>query len=335
MTDAPARRLKTYSLLPTGRRIPSEYELVSSRLHYHYPHNFELSNENPVSQWYFEHRESSLFQAADWEEFADPRRTTYRAYNELQDAKETVVDGLLREIDVTGYDDALDSEWLAFLHHWYGPLRFPVHGLEMLSAYVAQMAPASRITNCGAFQAADEMRRLQRIAYRSVQLHTHRGSGDPSEHRAFWEDAKPFQPLRELIEKALIAYDWGESFTALNLVIKPHVDRVINEELAGALAAANGDTILREVHFSLNEDARWHRDWSMALTASAIADTPANADQLRTWAEKWRPLAVNAVEALVSVVADAPVPLDSGTVHKAVIAGAEDDLARALAVAVT
>ena len=108
--------------------------------------------------------------ARDWEVFADPRRTTYRAYNTLQDAREDVVDGLLGEIDETGYDDDLADDWVAFLDRWYAPLRFPTHGLQMLAAYIAQMAPASRITNCASFQAGDELRRQQRIAYRTVQL---------------------------------------------------------------------------------------------------------------------------------------------------------------------
>ena len=102
--------------------------------------------------------------------FADPRRTTYRSYTELQDKKEDVIDGLLRQVDDDGYDDELSDAWVDFVDRWYAPLRFPAHGLQMLAAYVAQMAPASRVTNCAAFQAADELRRLQRVTYRTAQL---------------------------------------------------------------------------------------------------------------------------------------------------------------------
>ena len=240
--------------------------------------------------WYYRHREGSRLQADDWEAFADPRRTTYRGYNELQDRKEDVIDGLLREIDDTGYDDVLSEDWVAFLDRWYAPLRFPAHGLQMLAAYVAQLAPASRITNCAAFQSADEMRRLQRIAYRTVQLSAHRPEVEPSSHRQTWEDAAEFQPLRELIERALVTYDWGESFVVTNAVIKPHVDRLVNEEIAGTLAAANGDPILQSIHFSLDEDARWHREWSAALVRVAITDTPANADIIAEWIDELAPV---------------------------------------------
>ncbi len=153
------------------QEVPLEYELVTvlistttTRM------RFELLRPpTPVVAWYYRYREGSPLRAreAGWEQFADPRRTTYRGYVQLQDAREDVIDGLLREAAETRrHNDA----WLSFLDRWYAPLRFPVHGLQMLAAYVAQMAPASRITNCATFQAGDEMRRLQRIAYRTVQL---------------------------------------------------------------------------------------------------------------------------------------------------------------------
>lgn len=139
----PPRR-KTYRRLTTRRRIPPVYELVSSDLHYNHPMKFELPATNPVVAWYQRYREGSALRAVDWERFADPRGTTYHGYTQLQDAREDVVDGLIREIDATGYDAQLDQEWVRFLDRWYAPLRFPVHGLQMLAAYVAQMAPVAR-----------------------------------------------------------------------------------------------------------------------------------------------------------------------------------------------
>src|ERR1700760_4041640 len=303
---------KTYTRLAAGRRIPLEYELVSTDLHYNHPMRFELSDANPVVAWYYRYREGSPLQAHNWEQFSDPRRTTYRAYTQLQDGREDVVDGLLREIDDTGYDRDLDGEWVRFLDRGYAPLRFPVHGLQMLAAYVAQVAPASRITNCAAFQGADEMRRVQRIAYRTAQV-----NGFPVDaatlrrQQTAWEDAPALQPLRELTERALITYDWDEAFTLTNVVIKPRIDRLVNQEIAGSLATANGDPILTSIHFSLDEDARWHRAWTAALVRHLIVDTPANAEVVSGWIEKWSPLASRALEALAGIVAEAPVPLDA------------------------
>jgi toluene monooxygenase system protein E len=295
---------KAYSRLAAGRRVPLEYELVSTDLHYNYPMRFELPAANPVVAWYYRYREGSPLRARDWEQFADPGRTTYHGYVQSRDAREDVVDGLLREAAETR---RLNDAWLSFLDRWYAPLRFPVHGLQMLAAYVGQMAPASRITNCAAFQSADELRRVQRIAYRTVQL----GCTGAAAQRAAWEDAEAFQPLRELLERALTVYDWGEAFTVTNLVIKPRIDRLVNEEIAGALATANDDSILTSIHFSLDEDARWHRAWSAALVRHLLDDTQANTEVIGGWIQKWTPLASRAVDALAGILGEAPVPLDA------------------------
>jgi toluene monooxygenase system protein E len=327
MTTPPRRPpgRKTYTRLAAGRRVPLEYELVSTDLHYNHPMKFELPAANPVVAWYYRYREGSALQARDWDQFSDPRRTTYRGYTQLQDGREDVVDGLLREVDDTAYDRNLRGEWVNFLDRWYSPLRFPGHGLQMLAAYVAQMAPASRVTNCAAFQAADELRRVQRIAYRTVQL-----SGAPFEdeagrrQQAAWEDAAAFQPLRELIERALVAYDWGEAFTVTNLVIKPRFDRLVNQEIAGALGTANGDPILTSIHFSLDEDARWHRAWTAALVRHLVDDTPGNAEVVSGWIDKWSPLAARALDALAGSMAEAPVPMDVS----AAVSRITDDVSR-------
>lgn len=311
--------------------MPTEYELVSSDLHYNYPYNFELGSGNPVVEWVHRHREGSRLQAGDWGTFADPRATTYRSYTELQDDKETVVDGLLREIDETGYDERLPDDWVRFLHRWYAPLRYPAHGLAMLAAYVGQMAPDSRITNCASFQAADAMRGVQRIAYRTAQLGAHRSGVDTEEHRAFWEDSDALQPLRELVERALVAYDWGEALVALNVVVKPRLDRLVNRELFGDLAHLNGDPVLRDIHFSLDEDAMWHRDWTEALLSFAVRDTPHNAGVVGEWVDAWTPLATEAVKRLAGVADLAPIALEPGAMSQRVNDAAEADVSRMLA----
>ena len=88
----------------------------------------------------------------------------------LQQAKETHVDGLLRSIEDSDYDSKLDPAWVDTLERLLPPLRYLYHGLQMLAAYVGQMAPSGRITIAAALQAADEMRRVHRIAYRMAML---------------------------------------------------------------------------------------------------------------------------------------------------------------------
>src|SRR4029077_11330578 len=116
------------------------------------------------------------------------------------------------------------------------------------------------------FQAADELRRIQWVAYRAKALSlTHDAElASTADARQCWEEDPVWQPLREAVEKMLIAYDWGEAFAALNLTIKPVFDAVFNVVLA-ELARGHGDTLLALMVDDFELDSERSRDWSTAL----------------------------------------------------------------------
>lgn len=284
---------RTYWHLEGLKRKPSEYEIVSTALLYYPGRGFEV--ESPVAEWYRKYQQGSALAIAEPDRFHDPRETTYPKYSAIQRDKEVYVDGLLESIETTGYDRGLSPAWVRTLSRALPPLRFPVHGLQMISSYVGQMAPGSRITMASMFQAADEMRRIQRIAYRMRQLEeTHAQFGHDS--RSLWQQDPLWQPLRELVERLLATYDWGEAFAALNLVLKPMIDDLFLVHLSD-LGARAGDLMLGRILHSLYEDARWHREWSAALTRVALEARPENSDVLRGWIRRWHPPALRAVAA--------------------------------------
>jgi toluene monooxygenase system protein E len=300
--------LKTYSHLPAGRR-PTEYEILSSRLHHHVERGFEV--RVPVADWYERYQHGSRWQAPDWEVFADPRETTYAAYTSLQRGKEAFVDGLLATIDTSTYDRDLAPEARALIERAVLPLRFVFHGLQMVSAYVGQMAPSGRITIAALFQGADEMRRIHRLAYRMAQLRT----VEPmlgEDGRARFERDACWQPLRRLLEELLVTWDWAEAFVALNVCIKPVLDELFMVEV-GSLARAGGDFALGQVLGSLDEDCQWHRRWTAALVRVALAARPQNGDAYRAWVGAWLPRAQEAARALAPLLgppADADAALE-------------------------
>src|SRR6202035_549115 len=53
---------KTYTRLAAGRRIPPEYELLSTDLHYNYPRRVELTADLSIVDWYYRHREGGTTQ---------------------------------------------------------------------------------------------------------------------------------------------------------------------------------------------------------------------------------------------------------------------------------
>ena len=282
---------KTYWHLAGLGRKPTAYDIATSRLQY-WDRGFEVNT--PLAGWYEQFQKGSELHCSDWEQWSDPRRTTYMTYTSLQHARETFVDGLL---DSTSgeYDRGLSHEWISLLDRFVAPLRYPVHGLQMLAAYIGQLSPSGRITVAAAFQTADEMRRVQRLAYRLRQLQmTYRDIGCAA--RQIWQEDPVWQPLREVIERLLVTWDWGEAFIALQLVLKPAFDEVFMTQF-GRLAHAAGDEVLERLFFSLNEDCLWHRDWSQSLVLTAVRNTPASQTAVERWINQWEPLVRTAMEA--------------------------------------
>ncbi|HKV95685.1 MAG TPA: MmoB/DmpM family protein [Candidatus Angelobacter sp.] len=287
-----AQKRTYWHLSELGRR-PTDYDIATSRLHYWTARGFEV--KVPVTDWYERYQRGSELRCADWEAWSDPRQTTYTAYTTMQRTREAFVNGLLDSIS-DDYDRGLSPQWVALLDRVLAPLRYPGHGLQMVAAYIGSMAPTARITIAATFQAADEMRRVQRLAYRMRQLQvTHPEFGRTA--RQIWQDDPIWQPLREVIETLLVTWDWGEALVALQFVVKPAFDELFMTQF-GRLARAAGDDVLDRMFFSLNEDCAWHRAWSESLMLTAIRDRPESALAVKRWIETWTPRVSRAVSAL-------------------------------------
>lgn len=285
---------RTYWHLGDLGRKPTDYDITSTRLLYYPERGFETAV--PIAGWYRAHQAGSELASDDWERFRDPRETTYARYVELQRTKEAFVDGVLAAGAEGAHDRRLPPAWLAALGALMSPLRYPVHGLQMISAYVGQMAPSGRVVIASLFQCADEARRIERLAYRLRQLQ-YVDPGFGADGRTRWEREPMWQPMRELVERLLVTYDWGEAFVALACVVKPRFDALFTTHLV-ELARRAGDDLLANVVFSLSEDCRWHREWSRALIEVALAARSKNRAVIAGWIARWAPLAVRAIASL-------------------------------------
>jgi toluene monooxygenase system protein E len=296
---------KTYWHLLQQRRMPTEYEIVTSKLLWYTDEGFtgkRFELDVPLKDWYRRYQEECPLVCSSWEKFRDPRETTYTKYTDLQREKEIFVDGIVDEIEHTGYDASLRAAWLQIFSRVVAPFRYPGHGFQMIASYVGQMAPSGRITIAAALQSADEMRRIQRIAYRIRQLQQIY-PGFAADSRALWQTDAIWQPLREVVEKLLIAYDWAESFVGLNLVLKPLVDELFMKYVSD-LALREDDYLLGQIFYSLNQDCQWHRQWSESLARMAIEDNVRNRDTIQGWINQWYPLAARALHTFVLLLED-------------------------------
>lgn len=323
-TSTTERRRRSWSRF-TEKRVPTEYEFVSHDLHWHYKPGqtpWEMGPDHVWNTWYIDYRNNSPFHCSDWNQFHDPDGLVYRTYVRMQDEAETYVDGVFDDVEGRDGYARLDPGWVTALREGYTTFRYVGHALLMTSTYIMSMAPSSYISNAAAFQAGDELRRVQRIAYQTRQLQLHHPQQGIGADRAAWETAPAWQPLRKVVEQLLGERDWGRVFAQLNLVVKPAVDALLNDLVAES-AAAHGDELTSALHRNLALDSARAGRWAAALVHTATTDAPENALVLGKWVEEVR---VRTVAALVDVSALLSTPtldLDPGTT-RARIDGAVD-----------
>ncbi len=288
-TEGPRRTpLKTWSAFGNLGRRPSEYEIVTHKMNHTLRDKpLEIGPDRHGNLWLTRRRDAAKFAVKDWDGFRDPDQLTYRKYVTCQDDSETYLDGVLQEFDRAGRaETALD-----FLQACLTPSRYLAHGLQMMSAYLQQLAPSSYVGNCAAFQTADHLRRVQRVAYRTRQLDRscpERLFG--STERAAWERAPEWQGLRKSIERLLVTFDWDDVFVGLNLVVKPLADELTLRQFA--VVAGRLDTELDAlVANNLFLDAERSRRWTAAVTRFVVAEDTANRTHLDALVAKWRPVA--------------------------------------------
>ncbi|WP_374486979.1 toluene monooxygenase, partial [Zoogloea sp.] len=208
------------------------------------------------------------------------------------------------------HDKALDPRWAGTLARLYTPARYLFHTLQMASAYVGQVSPASTLTNCNYFQMADSLRWLSHTAYRTKELsQTFTDKGFGEDERRYWEEDSAWQGFRELMEKALTVWDWGEAVVVLNLVVKPAVEETVLRRL-GESARHNGDTLLGLITDAQLMDVARHRRWATAF-ATMAQETTGNKALMQGWIAKWEPLADRAIDAYCAALPDVPGAAES------------------------
>jgi toluene monooxygenase system protein E len=299
-------RQRTFSAFGDVRRMPSEYEIVTHGQNWtvraERSSAFEQNPSSAPNLWFLTYRDQSPLQAPDWDAFRDPDALTYRTYVTLQSEAETKTQGALDEYAEANADKDLPAEHVRLLGTLFTPSRYLLHGCQQVQAYIGYMAPSSYITNAAGFATADFLRRTTVTCYRTRELElAHPDSGIGTNERQIWEQESAWQPAREVIERALVTYDWGEAFTALNLVLTPTLDEVLISQTK-AVARANGDELTWLLLSYLQDDNDRRNRWCHALARFCVEQRAENADVLRRWMAKWAPRADAAAAGLARLL---------------------------------
>lgn len=302
------RGLKTWSSFGNLGRRPTDYEVLTHNMnHTTGAVPLEMGPDVHGNQWLRTHRDGMRLKATDWDAFRDPDAVTYGSYVAAQDDQETYLENLIAQFDSEGYDDKLDATALSLLRHAMTPTRYVGHCQQMLSAYVQQLAVSSYVATAAAFQTADQLRRVQTVAYRTTQLKfAHPDLGFATGEKAEWTTHPHWQPVREAFEWALVEFDWDRAFVAANLVTKFIGDRLFLVEL-GKQCQQVGATLDALVLENLWHDAERSRRWTAALVTFLSEQDPGNLAVLQEYLDAWGPRANAMIEAGAKIVGSAAI----------------------------
>jgi toluene monooxygenase system protein E len=143
---------KTYWHLMQQRRMPSEYEIVTSKLLCYTDEGFtgktvrtRRSIEGLVCAIPGRFSADVYLLGKIPRSSGDHVHPVYRTADGEGDLRRWSAE----EIEVTGYDAELPAHWLHILSRMVAPFRYPGHSLAMIAAYFGQMAPSGRLTITG------------------------------------------------------------------------------------------------------------------------------------------------------------------------------------------
>jgi toluene monooxygenase system protein E len=302
MTETSKRKQRTWSAFGDVRRMPSEYEIVTHGTNWTLREGrtaaLEQNPSSPANLWYLTYRDGSALQAGNWEGFRDPDALTYRKYVAMQHTEEGAVAGVLDKYSGERHDETLTPAWVQTLQLLFTTTRFSIHAAQQVQAYTGFMSPSPYIMNAAAFATGDLLRRVSLIAYRTRELAlAWPEHGFAARERELWQSSPEWQPARELIETSLVAYDWAEAFTAMNLVILPTLDEILLGQL-GRVAHTQGDDLTWMLLGHLSTDSERRARWSAALAAFAVNERAENRAVFEKWIAKWALRTDRAVEGL-------------------------------------
>lgn len=227
--------------------------------------------------------------------YADPRQYYYTTYVANRANHHELFGQDLKYIEQRNLFARLPENWHAMITHVILPLRHYESGGQLAFINANRMAWGTTISQACGLASMDRVGNAQSISMMGLAMGG--GSGDKlAEAKGYWMEQESLQPLRQLVEEALIEKDWVSGVLAYELtdaqlypLLFDHLDdRAL---FRGAMAYS-----LLAQHFT-----RWytdHKKWLTALLKAWTSDEQygeSNRKALGDMADRWYPQAQEAV----------------------------------------
>ena len=251
----------------------------------------------------------------DFDALTDPRQYYYGPYTIQRAKQQDNADSNFALIEKRKLFATLSGEWTDKIRRLIVPLRHVEWGANTNNTYLSGYGYGAPFTSAALMHAMDRLGMAQYLTRLALAVN----GQDPvilDEGKALWLDDPLWQPLRRLVEDAMVQKDWFELHVLQNLLqdsqLVPlafvHFDEAVGA--TGNVAFTLGTEFMREW---FNESSRWVD----ATIKTASSAKPENRQRLNDWVALWWPRVQEAVAPLVLTAFGAEASAVSGALKAA------------------
>lgn len=235
----------------------------------------------------------------DFDVLVDPRQYYYAPYTLQRAKQQEAADGHFTMLEKRGLFERLSTSVRAQIIEGIVPFRHYEWGANTNNCHMSAWAYGAPFNSAALMQAMDRLGLAQYLTRMALAIEPDPAVLDRA--KACWMTQPAWQPLRRVVEDAMVTRDWFEVHVLQNLVLDgllhPYAYTVVDERLAadGGLAYTLATEFMRDW---MPEAQRW----TDATIKAAITAHAPNQPLITQWIARWRPRALEALAPLAAAM---------------------------------
>lgn len=222
----------------------------------------------------------------DFDQLTDPRQYYYAPYTIQRSRQQEAQDNNFVMIEKRNLFATLTPEWRARIEHLIVPLRHVEWGANTTNCYISAYAYGTPFNSAALMQAMDRLGIAQYLTRLALVLDG--GPGLLDRGKSDWLEHADWQPLRRLVEEAMVTRDWFEVHVLQNFLLDGALYPFAYNHFDQAVAAQGGIGYALATEFMRDWYAEAVR-WTDTTIKVAVGAGAGNRERVNGWIEAWLP----------------------------------------------
>ena len=238
----------------------------------------------------------------DFDDLIDPRQYYYGTWTIQRGKQQDSQEKNFNFVESRGLLTGMESAWKDKIRRLIVPLRHVAWGANTNNSYIAAYGFGGPVCSAAAFQMMDHLGIAQYITRTGLIL----AENDPKaldDAKALWMSDEMWQPMRALVEEAMVTKDWFELHVLQNFLIDGTVHPLVFDKFDALVTQHGGAAYSMMNEFTIEWFAEASR-WVDAVIKHAAQESEANKTHIEGWIAKWIPRVQGALKPLSDVAFD-------------------------------